>query len=171
MRAGDPVRSLIAYNKLNVKLAGGYAGLSDFADGASHQSVTDLAVMTAMANLTVISPPDITTTRQAVTAMLDYDGPVYLRLAREAVEFRDGEDGLEVRVHLQPGASKSEFTGLHGGRLKARVGAKAVEGAANAAAVKLLALTAGVAKSHVCDDPAGVAGRLLAAAGVDPEKD
>ena len=44
LRAGDPVRSLIAYNNLNVKLAGGYAGLSDFADGASHQSIMDIAI-------------------------------------------------------------------------------------------------------------------------------
>jgi transketolase len=85
LRAGDPVRSLIAYNSLNVKLAGGYAGLSDFADGASHQSVLDLAVMRAMPNMTVLVPSDIETTRGAVRAMLDYDGPVYLRLSRDAV--------------------------------------------------------------------------------------
>ena len=45
LRAGDPVRSLVSYNNLNVKLAGAYGGLSDFADGASHQSVCDLSVM------------------------------------------------------------------------------------------------------------------------------
>ena len=48
LRAGEQVRSLIAYDQLNVKLAGGYAGLSDFADGASHQAVMDLAVMSAL---------------------------------------------------------------------------------------------------------------------------
>ncbi len=85
LRAGDPVRSLIAYNRLNVKLAGGYAGLSDFADGASHQSVLDLAVMRSMPNLTVLVPSDIETTRGAIRAMLDYRGPVYLRLSRDAV--------------------------------------------------------------------------------------
>jgi transketolase len=85
LRAGDPVRSLIAYNRLNVKLAGGYAGLSDFADGASHQSVLDLAVMRAMPNMTVLVPSDIETTQGAIKAMLDYHGPVYLRLSRDQV--------------------------------------------------------------------------------------
>jgi transketolase len=52
LRAGDAVRSLVAYGELNVKLVGGYAGLSDYADGASHQAVTDLALMRALPNLT-----------------------------------------------------------------------------------------------------------------------
>ena len=85
MRAGDQVRAQIAYPRLNVKLAGGYAGLSDFADGASHQSVEDIAVMRAIPNMTVIAPSDITETRMAVRAAAAHDGPVYLRLSRDAV--------------------------------------------------------------------------------------
>lgn len=85
MRAGDPIRSLIAYNRLNVKMAGGYAGLSDYADGASHQSVLDIAVMRAMPNMTVLVPSDIETTQGAIEAMLHYHGPVYLRLSRDMV--------------------------------------------------------------------------------------
>lgn len=57
--------------------------------------------------------------------------------------------GLIVRIHVQPKASKSEFVGLHGDRLKVRVQAKPVEGAANEAVIKLLAKTAGVPKSAV----------------------
>ncbi|MFW6286543.1 MAG: DUF167 domain-containing protein [Candidatus Sumerlaeota bacterium] len=56
---------------------------------------------------------------------------------------------MELRVHLQPGASKSGFTGLHGDAIKARVQAKPVEGQANKAAVKLVAGVAGVSKSSV----------------------
>lgn len=85
LRAADPVRSLVAHARLNVKLAGGYAGLSDYADGASHQSVSDLALMQAVPHITVVVPSDVTTTRQAVRAMLEHVGPVYLRLSREAV--------------------------------------------------------------------------------------
>ncbi|MCC6682144.1 MAG: hypothetical protein IT445_14680 [Phycisphaeraceae bacterium] len=92
LRAGDQVRSLLAYNSLNVKLAGGYAGLSDFADGASHQSIMDLAVMTALPNMTVLVPSDITETRLATRAMLEHKGPVYLRLSRAEVEKRFDED-------------------------------------------------------------------------------
>lgn len=84
-RAADPVRSLVGYGELNVKLAGGYAGLSDFADGATHQAIADLAVMQAFPNIISIVPSDVTTTRKAVRAMLEYDGAVYLRLSREAV--------------------------------------------------------------------------------------
>ena len=96
LRAGDIIRSLIAYNSLNVKLAGGYAGLSDFADGASHQSVLDIAVMRAMPNMTVLVPSDIETTRGAVRAMIEHQGPVYLRLSRDMVEtYHSGNERVE----------------------------------------------------------------------------
>lgn len=97
LRAGDPVRSLIAYNNLNVKLAGGYAGLSDYADGASHQAIMDISVMRAMPNMTVLVPSDIETTRGAVKAMLEYEGPVYLRLSRENVgSFHGGDESFQI---------------------------------------------------------------------------
>ncbi|MGF7141921.1 transketolase [Anaerotaenia torta] len=97
LRAGDPIRSLIAYNRLNVKLAGGYAGFSDFADGASHQSVMDLAVMRAMPNMTVLVPSDRETTRGAVRAMLAHEGPVYLRLSRDmAGSLHKGEEAFPI---------------------------------------------------------------------------
>lgn len=97
LRAGDPIRSLIAYNNLNVKLAGGYAGLSDFADGASHQSVLDISIMRAMPNMTVLVPSDIETTRGAVKAMIAHNGPVYLRLSRDAVgSYHGGDETFEI---------------------------------------------------------------------------
>lgn len=97
LRAGDPVQSLIAYNKLNVKLAGGYAGLSDFADGASHQSVLDISIMRAMPNMTVLVPSDIETTYGAVAAMLKHNGPVYLRLSRDLVgSCHGGDESFEI---------------------------------------------------------------------------
>lgn len=92
LKAGDQVRAQIAYTRLNVKMAGGYAGLSDFADGASHQSVEDLAVMRAVPNITVVAPSDITETQMAVRAIADHDGPVFIRLSREAVPQRFGPD-------------------------------------------------------------------------------
>lgn len=82
-RAMDPIHSLIAYNTLNVKLAGGYAGLSDHADGASHQGICDISVFRAIPNMTILCPSDAETTRAGVRAMLEYPGPVYLRLSRD----------------------------------------------------------------------------------------
>lgn len=97
LRAGDAVRSLVAYARLNVKLAGGYAGLSDFADGASHQSVLDVAVMRALPNMTVLVPSDVDTTRGAVRAMLEFDGPVYLRLSRQPVgSLHGGDESFQI---------------------------------------------------------------------------
>ncbi|HBF34249.1 TPA: YggU family protein [Candidatus Sumerlaeota bacterium] len=57
--------------------------------------------------------------------------------------------GIELRTHVQPQASKSEFAGIHGDRLKIRIQAKPVDGEANAAIIKFLAKTVGVAKSQV----------------------
>ncbi len=86
LRAGDPVRSLICYQELPVKLCGTYAGLSDSYDGASHHSISDLSFFRALPNLTVISPADPTETRLAVRAAAKTPGPVYLRILRSEVE-------------------------------------------------------------------------------------
>ena len=97
LRTADQVRSQIAYDALNVKIAGGYAGLSDHADGASHQSVMDLAILRAMPNITILVPSDIETTRGAVRAMLEHDGPVYMRLSRAEVgSHHGGDEGFET---------------------------------------------------------------------------
>jgi transketolase len=85
LRAADPLRSLVAYNALNLKLVGGYAGLSDYADGASHQAVEDIAVMRAIPGIAVVVPSDLTETEMATAAMLHHPGPVYLRLSRQPV--------------------------------------------------------------------------------------
>jgi len=84
-RAADQVRSQVALTRLPVILAGGYAGLSDFADGASHQSIEDMAFFLAMPNMTVLCPGDATETELALEAALRHDGPVFLRLSRAEV--------------------------------------------------------------------------------------
>jgi len=82
LKAADQVRNIVCYNKLPVILAGNYAGLSDSYDGASHQSILDLAIMRAMPNLTVVVPADGIELRQALTAALRCHGPVYIRICR-----------------------------------------------------------------------------------------
>ena len=86
VRAMDPIHSLIAYNHLNVKIAGGYSGLSDHADGASHQAVCDIAMLRSLPAMVVLAPSDEESTVQSVLAMLRYEGPVYLRLSRDKAE-------------------------------------------------------------------------------------
>lgn len=85
LRAGDDVRSLIAYNHLNVKMAGCYCGLSDFADGASHQTVEDMGIMRTIPGIAILSPSDIESTKGMMKAMMEYNGPVYIRLSRQGV--------------------------------------------------------------------------------------
>jgi transketolase len=82
LKAADQVRNIVCYNKLPVILAGNYAGLSDSYDGASHQSILDLAIMRAMPNLTVVVPADGVELRQVLTAALRRNGPVYIRICR-----------------------------------------------------------------------------------------
>lgn len=81
-RCYDQIRQSVCTAALNVKIVGTSAGLSDFGDGATHQSVEDLALMTALPNMTVISPCDPIEIRKALPVVAKYRGPVYLRLGR-----------------------------------------------------------------------------------------
>jgi transketolase len=92
LRAGDQIRSSIAYPNLNVKICGGYGGLSDSFDGVSHQTIYDLAVMRATPNMTVVVASDDILTRKAVKAIAHHQGPVYLRLCRNEVPVLENED-------------------------------------------------------------------------------
>jgi transketolase len=92
LRAGDPIRSLISYQNLNVKICGAYSGLSDAYDGASHHSNMDIGFFRALPNMTVISVCDAVETRKAVKASLDISGPVYLRLSRAEIPVIFSED-------------------------------------------------------------------------------
>ena len=82
LRAIEQIRTCVAYAETNVKLIGGYAGLSDFKDGPTHHSITDIAIMRAIPNMTVIVPADATEIRKMVPAIAEYPGPVYLRISR-----------------------------------------------------------------------------------------
>jgi len=94
LRAGEQIRSTIAYNSLNVKIIGSYGGLSDSYDGASHQSVCDLAVMRAIPHMRVIVPADSNETAQVINMAAEMTGPVFVRLCRNDVAdfFADKND-------------------------------------------------------------------------------
>ena len=81
-RALDSIRVLIAQPRLNVKITGGYAGLLAGMTGKTHLMFDDVAVMRAMANMVTVAPADEVEARQAIRAIVAYDGPVYLRLTR-----------------------------------------------------------------------------------------
>ena len=85
-RGYEQIRNSIAYPNLNVKIVGTHAGLSVGEDGATHQCLEDLALMRVIPNMTVICPSDGNETRNAVKAIVEYKGPVYLRLGRMSVD-------------------------------------------------------------------------------------
>ncbi|MCX7695397.1 MAG: transketolase family protein [Caloramator sp.] len=84
-RAFEQIRNSVCYPKLNVKIAATHAGLTVGEDGASHQSVEDIAIMRSIPNMTVICPADDVETMAAVKAVSEYYGPVYIRLGRASV--------------------------------------------------------------------------------------
>ncbi|HHY06844.1 MAG TPA: transketolase family protein [Clostridia bacterium] len=84
-RAFEQIRNSIAYPRLNVKIAASHAGLTVGADGASHQALVDMSIMRSLPNMTVIAPADVVEAEKAVSAVAEYEGPVYLRLGRAAV--------------------------------------------------------------------------------------
>ena len=81
-RAYDQIRSSIAIPRLNVKICGSSAGLSDYGDGKTHQSIDDIALMRVLPGMTVLSPLDAVETAQMVREMARIPGPCYIRLNR-----------------------------------------------------------------------------------------
>jgi transketolase len=82
LRAGEQVRTDIAYQNLPVKIIATHSGISFGHAGTTHHCTEDLAVMRSMANMTVIAPADGIETSRAVRACLDIPGPVYIRIGR-----------------------------------------------------------------------------------------
>ena len=96
-RAYDQIRQTISIGRLNVKLCGSSSGLSDFGDGSTHQAVEDVALMSAIPNMTVFTPCDPIEVRQAVRAAAEIQGPVYIRVVRNDVpELIDPSSKFEV---------------------------------------------------------------------------
>ncbi len=84
-RAFEQIRNSVAYPELNVKIAGSHAGISTGEDGATHQCIEDIGIMRAIPNMMVLNPADHWEMKAATKAMLEYRGPVYIRLGRLAI--------------------------------------------------------------------------------------
>ncbi|MCS6902773.1 MAG: transketolase family protein [Candidatus Bipolaricaulota bacterium] len=83
-KAFEQIRQTIAYNKLPVKIVATHGGLTVGEDGASHQTVEDLALMRALPQMTVVIPADYYEAKRAIHRIYEHPGPVYVRLARAA---------------------------------------------------------------------------------------
>lgn len=84
-RAFEQVRTTICYSNLNVKLCPTHAGVTVGADGATHQTTEDIALMRAIPGMKVIVPCDFQEARSAIIRAYDIEGPVYVRLGRAPV--------------------------------------------------------------------------------------
>jgi transketolase len=109
-RTYDQIRQSACIANINIKICGSSSGLSDFGDGATHQSLEDVALMRVLPNMTVLVPVDAVETKKMVEFAVRHNGPVYLRINRndlpvytdESTEFelgklyqmRDGEDAV-----------------------------------------------------------------------------
>lgn len=120
-RAIDQIQVQIAQPNLDVKLIGAYSGLLTGLTGKTHQSLEDIAIFRALANMTVLAPADSTEVAAMMKFANEYDGPVYMRLARDpypiifdkdykfevgkAVELKKGKDVTIISTGTQTSRS------------------------------------------------------------------
>lgn len=105
-RAFEQIRNTICYPKLNVKICATHAGLTVGEDGASHQAIEDLSIMRSIPNMTVISPSDAVETEAAIRAIVEYNGPCYVRLGRSGVSVIN--DNPEYKFEIGKGITLRE---------------------------------------------------------------
>jgi len=91
-RVYDQIRQEVGYGHTNVKIASSHAGITLGEDGATHQTMEDIALMRAIPGMVVINPCDYNQTKQATIAAAKYYGPVYLRFGRPSVAIFTPED-------------------------------------------------------------------------------
>jgi transketolase len=82
-RNWEQIRTTICLNKTNVKIVGSHAGVSVGPDGATHQMLEDIALMRVLPGMSVVAPCDSIEAAKATVAIAQYEGPAYIRLARE----------------------------------------------------------------------------------------
>lgn len=111
-RAWEQIRTNLALNEANVKIAGAHSGVSVGPDGATHQAIEDMAIMRCIPKMIVVAPGDVIETKKAVMAVSKIYGPAYVRFGREktpiftteetpfvlgrAEIFRDGADAAII---------------------------------------------------------------------------
>ncbi|KOA19616.1 1-deoxy-D-xylulose-5-phosphate synthase [Clostridium homopropionicum DSM 5847] len=105
-RAFEQIRNTICYPKLNVKICATHAGLTVGEDGASHQAIEDVSIMRSIPNMTVICPSDAVETEAAIRAIVEYEGPCYVRLGRAGVSVIN--DNPEYKFEIGKGITLRE---------------------------------------------------------------
>jgi len=105
-RVYDQLRQSVCYSQANVKIAASHAGITLGEDGATHQTMEDLALARALPHMTVVNPCDYNQTRLATLAAARWEGPLYLRFGRPSVPNFTPVDGpfeIGKAWMIQPG--------------------------------------------------------------------
>ncbi len=102
-RCFDQLRMSVAYSQMNVKVAASHSGLTVGEDGASHQSIEDLALIRSLPGFRIIVPADEVASAWATRTAASVVGPMYLRLGRpkSLIVYENGHDfvlGKAVRL-------------------------------------------------------------------------
>ena len=96
-RVYDQLRQEVAYGHTNVKIASSHAGITLGEDGATHQTMEDIALMRALPGMAVVVPCDFNQTKNATVAAAEWNGPVYLRFGRPSVpNFTGADEPFEI---------------------------------------------------------------------------
>lgn len=96
-RVYDQIRQSIVYSGKNVKICASHAGLTLGEDGATHQILEDIGLMKMLPGMTVINPCDYNQTKAATLALVEHEGPVYLRFGRPVVpNFTPADQKFEI---------------------------------------------------------------------------
>lgn len=96
-RVYDQLRQEVAYGHTNVKIASSHAGITLGEDGATHQTMEDVALMRALPGMCVLVPCDYNQTKNATIAAAEYEGPVYIRFGRPSVaNFTPADEPFEI---------------------------------------------------------------------------
>ena len=85
-----------AYANLNVKMIGSYAGMDNGKDGASHHANEDLALVRSIPNVKVLVPSNAKEMKEAIKIAIEYNGPVYIRVARDNVPNVEFKENAEI---------------------------------------------------------------------------
>jgi len=115
-RVYDQIRQEVSYGHTNVKIAASHAGITLGEDGATHQTMEDIALMAALPGMVVINPCDFNQTAAATEAAAEYDGPVYLRFGRPSVpNFTPADQKFEIgkAIVMEEGTDVTVFATGH----------------------------------------------------------
>ena len=82
----DQIRVTVGYAEANVRLVGTHAGVGIGDDGCSQMALEDLACMRTLPGLAVLQPADDVETKSMMRYLMDHQGPVYIRLTRQALK-------------------------------------------------------------------------------------